>query len=167
MHDRVVDIADDDEAALLRRNEHPPLRPHRRIGCEFEIHDVPIVLAGGHVRGFEAHPEIAVAVGHGGRLGSAETRDDGRIGDLAPADAPGDVTQVGGDVVGLEVRVAARLPEDPADQEDLSGRAVAPIGLDHCPARPLRPAYRAGDEGQQATARLAPARRRPFGGRRG
>ncbi|GJE62753.1 hypothetical protein MPOCJGCO_4889 [Methylobacterium trifolii] len=156
VHDRVVDVADDDEATCRGRDEHVSLCAHRRVGIERQVDRVPGDRAGRHVARPQVNPEVTVPVGRHARLRTAEAGGHEGPDDFAAADTARDVAQVRTKVVRTGVAIRVRLPKHASDQEDLFARAVAPVGFDDDAAPALRSLGRSGDKRQEPDRRASP-----------
>jgi hypothetical protein len=157
-HDRVVDVADDDVPAATGRDEHGALGRDRRVRLEHELDAMPLTCAGREAAGMQVQTEIAVSVGLDSGGIAAEPGGDGGSRYLPPGDTAAQVSPLGPQGFGILAGYAGRLPEDPADQEDLVVRAVAAVGLDHEPAAAFAAiALRAPDRPDENPQRLGGA----------
>jgi hypothetical protein len=151
-HHGVVDVADHDEAAVVRWDEDVAGRADRARAGQLQVDVVPEPLRVDRPMRAHVDAEIAVAIGARRRLRPLEARDETGVMDAATQEAAQKIEKRAAPSAVRHARAEGRLAEHAPDQEQLGARAVAAIGLDHDRSDRAR---RAGDDVERATQAAA------------
>ena len=123
---------------------------------QHQIHVVPAVVAWRQIPNLQVNSEIAVAVGYGPLIGTAEPGAHCSVGDRAADDPASYIAQMGGQIVLATAVVGVGLTEHPPDQEDFFPRSIAAIGLKDDAAPAMGRTHRPGGQIENAGRRSLP-----------